>query len=32
MKKESPDYRRMSDGSIWVFIAGQGWTFLDVRR
>jgi hypothetical protein len=32
MKKESRDYRRMNDGSIWVFIDGRGWTFLEVRR
>jgi hypothetical protein len=32
MKKESREYRRMSDGSIWVFIEGKGWTFLEVRR
>jgi hypothetical protein len=32
MKKESREYRQMSDGSIWVFIEGRGWTFLEVRR
>jgi hypothetical protein len=32
MKRESRKYRRMSDGSIWVFIEGKGWTFLEVRR
>jgi hypothetical protein len=32
MKNESREYRRMSDGSIWVFIEGRGWMFLEVRR
>ena len=32
MKNESREYRRMSDGSIWVFIEGRGWTFVEVRR
>jgi hypothetical protein len=32
MKNESPEHRRMSDGSIWVFIEGRGWTFLRVER
>ena len=32
MKKESREHRRMNDGSIWVFIEGRGWTFLEVRR
>jgi hypothetical protein len=32
MKNESPEYRRLSDGSIWVFIEGRGWTFLRVER
>jgi hypothetical protein len=32
MKKESPEYRCMTDGSIWIFIEGRGWTFLRVRR
>jgi hypothetical protein len=32
MKNESPEYRRMSDGSIWVFIESRGWTFLRVER
>jgi hypothetical protein len=32
MKKESREFRRMNDGSIWVFIEGRGWTFLDVHR
>ena len=31
MKKESREYRRMNDGSIWVLIEGRGWTFLEVR-
>jgi hypothetical protein len=32
MKNESPEHRRMSDGSIWAFIEGRGWTFLRVER
>jgi hypothetical protein len=32
MKKESRECRRLHDGSIWVFIEGRGWTFLEVRR
>ena len=32
MKNESREYRHMNDGSIWVFVEGRGWTFLEVRR
>jgi hypothetical protein len=32
MKNESREYRQMNDGSIWVFVDGRGWTFLEVRR
>jgi hypothetical protein len=32
METESRKYRRMNDGSIWVFVEGRGWTFLEVRR
>jgi hypothetical protein len=32
MENESREYRRLSDGSIWVFIEGRGWTFVEVRR
>jgi hypothetical protein len=32
MKNESREHRRLSAGSIWVFIEGRGWTFLRVER
>jgi hypothetical protein len=32
MEKDTQEYRRMSDGNIWVFIEGRGWTFLEVHR
>lgn len=31
MENESPEYRQLSDGSLWVFIAPRGWTFLRVE-
>lgn len=32
MENASPEYRQLSDGSLWVFIERRGWTFLRVEH